>query len=80
MDCSVEHWLVRSCRQGRLHKSAFMLDAFIETKSEQLNIGASNEITTVERQRSEYRLQSAGLGIRAQPTEVGTLNAVARPP
>jgi len=34
--------------------------------------------TTTGGQRSEYRLQSAALGFQALPTEVGTLNAVAR--
>src|SRR5262245_16588478 len=41
-------------------------------------VGASGFTTTVGSECLEYRLQSAGLGIRAQPTEVGTLNTRSR--
>src|SRR5215813_7718200 len=51
---------------------------FIRASIKATDIGALNELTIVGGQRSEYRLQSAGLGIPAQPTEVGTLNAGAR--
>src|SRR5262245_56139506 len=51
---------------------------FIRASIKATDIGASSELTIVGGQRSEYRLQSAGLGIPAQPTEVGTLNAVLR--
>src|SRR5215813_14885241 len=47
----------------------------VEGKFDEKRFGLTQ--SSVVRRRSEYRLQSAMLGIPTQPTEVGTLNAVA---
>ncbi len=54
-------------------------DKWLDPRLNQTNLHwRINEITVIGGERSEYRLQSAGLRYQAQPTEVGTLNALPR--